>query len=150
MPIQMFVLLLIAFASTPVSLADPLPAGTLRVISAPGLRVYVDNQFAGLTTSDPAGLEVRGLSSGEHRVLIVKPGFQSKRFVVAIQPGTDVEVNVGKLQVRRRIRRKPREEPVDMTVASPPMQIDDTDTPGATNWEINVLFEADLSRESDT
>lgn len=148
--IHIFVFLWIALAATPAVLAEPSPAGTLHVISAPGQRVYVDGKFAGLTISDPAGLEVRGLSTGEHRVLIVTRGFRSKRFVVTIQPGTDVEVNVGKLQVRRRIRRKPREEPVDMTVGSPPMKIDDTATPGDANWEINILLDADLSRDSDT
>jgi Putative MetA-pathway of phenol degradation len=59
-------------------------------------------------------------------------------------------LNVGKLDVRRRIRWKPREEPVDMTVASPPMAIDDTGTPGPGNWEVNIVFAGDLSTDSDT
>ena len=70
--------------------------------------------------------------------------------MVVIQAGTDVELNVGKLAVRPRIRRKPREEPVDMTVGSPPMVIDDTSTPGPGKWEANLVFGADLSTNSDT
>lgn len=38
-----------------------------------------------------------------------------------------------------RIRYRKPTEPVEMTVASPPMQSDDTGTPGANQWEVNVL-----------
>jgi hypothetical protein len=37
-----------------------------------------------------------------------------------------------------------------MTVGSPPIVIDDTATPGPGNWEVNVMFEGDLSRHGDT
>jgi hypothetical protein len=42
-----------------------------------------------------------------------------------------------------RIRRKAAEEPVEMTVGSPPMQTEDTDTPGDGNWEINLGVESE-------
>jgi len=146
----MFTFLLIALAVADAGLADPLPAGNLHVSSSPGLRVYVDNRFVGVATAEQAGLQLPALLAGEHRVRVERAGFQSKRFVVVIQAGTDVELKVAKLEVRRRIRRKPREEPVDMTVGSPPMVIDDTATPGPGDWEVNVLFEGDLSSETDT
>ena len=146
----MFTFLMIALAVAEAGPADPLPAGNLHVSSSPGLRVYVDNQFVGVTTAEQAGLQLPALLAAEHRVRVEKAGFQSKRFVVVIQAGTDVELKVGKLEVRRRIRRKPREEPVDMTVGSPPMVIDDTATPGPGDWEVNVTLEGDLSRDSDT
>ena len=41
---------------------------------------------------------------------------------------------------QRRIRRQPEKEPVEMTVGSPPMQSEDSDTPGNGNWEGNVAF----------
>ena len=41
------------------------------------------------------------------------------------------------------IRRKPGEEAVEMTVGSPPMHVDDTDTPGDKTWEINIGMEAE-------
>lgn len=125
----MFTFLLIALAAAQAGLADPLPSGTLHVSSSPGVRVYVDNQFAGLTTADQAGLRVSALLAGEHQVRVEKIGYKSKRFVVVIKEGADVELKVGKLDVRPRIRRKPLEEPVDITVGSPPMVIDDTSTP---------------------
>ncbi|MHB8474174.1 MAG: transporter family protein [Gammaproteobacteria bacterium] len=39
-----------------------------------------------------------------------------------------------------RIRYKPDAEPVEMTVGSPPMISDDTDTPGPGNVELNLVF----------
>jgi hypothetical protein len=42
-----------------------------------------------------------------------------------------------------RIRRRGKEEPVEMTVGSPPMQSEDSDTPGDGNWEINLALGAD-------
>lgn len=146
----MFTFLLIALAVAEAALADPLPSGNLHVSSSPGVRVYVDNQFAGLTTADQAGLRVSALLAGEHQVRVEKIGYKSKRFVVVIKAGADVELKVEKLDVRPRIRRKPREEPVDMTVGSPPMVIDDTSTPGPGSWEVNIVFAGDLSTDSDT
>ena len=43
-----------------------------------------------------------------------------------------------KVAFQSRIRHKKGEEPVEMTVSAPPMVTDDTDTPGANNWEINL------------
>jgi PEGA domain/Putative MetA-pathway of phenol degradation len=146
----MFTFLLIVLAVAESGLAGSPPTGNLHVSSSPGLRVYVDEKFVGLTTAEQAGLQLPAVLAGEHRVRVEKAGYQSKRFVVVIQAGTDVELTVGKLDVRRRIRRKPREEPVDMTVGSPPMVIDDTATPGPGNWEVNVVFLGDLSTDSDT
>lgn len=44
-----------------------------------------------------------------------------------------------------RIRRKQDAEPIEMTVGSPPMQTDDTDTPGPGTWETNLVAHADLA-----
>ena len=40
------------------------------------------------------------------------------------------------------------EEPVEMVVGSPPMVSDDTGTPGNGNWEINVVVDGDVSKDS--
>jgi len=50
-----------------------------------------------------------------------------------------------KVMFQNRIRRKSDTEPVEMIVGSPPMQTDDTDTPGAGNWEINFVVHGDLA-----
>jgi hypothetical protein len=44
-----------------------------------------------------------------------------------------------------RIRSKSNEEPVEMTAGSPPLQTDDSDTPGARNWEVNLVLDADVA-----
>jgi hypothetical protein len=139
-----------ALALAEAGLGDPLPAGGLHLSSSPGLRVYVDNQFVGLTTDEQAGLRIPALPVGEHRVRVEKAGFHSKRFVVVIQAGTDLELKVGRLEAWYRIRRKPPEEPVDRAAASPPMVIDDTATPGPGIWEVNFIFAGDLSTDNDT
>jgi Putative MetA-pathway of phenol degradation len=41
------------------------------------------------------------------------------------------------------------EEPVEMVVGSPPMVSDDTGTPGNGNWEINVVLDGDISKDSN-
>jgi hypothetical protein len=42
-----------------------------------------------------------------------------------------------------RIRNKPDEDAVEMTVGSPPMHVDDTDTPGDKTWEVNIGLESE-------
>lgn len=51
---------------------------------------------------------------------------------------------------RSRIRRTKESEAVDMTVGSPPMQTDDTDTPGPNNWEINLGLAGELAGSERT
>jgi hypothetical protein len=46
-----------------------------------------------------------------------------------------------------RVRRRGKDEPVEMTVGSPPMQSEDSDTPGDGNWEINLALGADWGRD---
>ncbi len=48
---------------------------------------------------------------------------------------------------QNRILYKPDAEPVEMTVGSPPMISDDTDTPGPGNLELNVVFNGAWSRD---
>ena len=50
-----------------------------------------------------------------------------------------------KVIFQSRIRRRKETEPVEMTVGSPPMVSDDTETPGPNNWEINLTFSGDLA-----
>lgn len=48
-----------------------------------------------------------------------------------------------KVLFQSRIRRRGKDEPVEMTVGSPPMRSEDSDTPGDGNWEINLALGAD-------
>ncbi len=59
------------------------------------------------------------------------------------QQGTSAPASAVKCVVKvvfqSRIRRRKDEEPVEMTAGSPPLQTEDTDTPGAGNLEINLV-----------
>ena len=46
---------------------------------------------------------------------------------------------------RSRVRRRAATEPVEMVVASPPMQSDDTGTPGPGVWEVNLALNGDFA-----
>jgi hypothetical protein len=48
-----------------------------------------------------------------------------------------------KAAFQSRIRNKPDEDAVEMTVGAPPMHVDDTDTPGDKTWEVNIGMEAE-------
>jgi len=58
---------------------------------------------------------------------------------------TSEVVCAAKTAFQNRIRRKKELEPVEMTVGSPPMQTDDTDTPGPNNWEVNIVASGAVS-----
>lgn len=65
------------------------------------------------------------------------------------QKGTGEKTSAVKCAIKvifqNRIRRRKDTEPVEMTVGSPPMQTDDTETPGPNNWEINLVAIGELS-----
>ena len=50
---------------------------------------------------------------------------------------------------QNRIYYKAREEPVEMTVGSPPMVADDTGTPGPRNWEVNFVISGAIAGENN-
>lgn len=51
-----------------------------------------------------------------------------------------------KLSFQSRIRNKADDEDVEMTVGSPPMHVEDTDTPGDGTWELNIGMESEWGR----
>ncbi len=55
-----------------------------------------------------------------------------------------------KVMFQSRIRRRKDTEPVEMTVGSPPLQTEDTDTPGPNNWEINIGLDSELAGSERT
>jgi hypothetical protein len=68
--------------------------------------------------------------------------------------GHDADISevicVARRLFQSRIRSKPDQEPVEMTVGAPPMTSDDTDTPGPGNLEVNTVLAAGLSSERQT
>jgi hypothetical protein len=75
---------------------------------------------------------------------VTRVGFRSKTLAVTVVAGETAELEVGELSVHARIRWRPRGGPVETTVDSPPMVIEDTSTPGDHAVEANFLIEGDF------
>ena len=126
--------------------AQPQPdTGNLQIRCAAGYVVSVDGTLAGVCTTKAEGFLVSNLSPGNHTISVRKSGYLPGQFAITVEPGTTTELKVAALKLRRRIKYRPQEEPVDMTVESPPMFADDTGTPGDRNVELNFTFDGDLS-----
>jgi|GEM_PF-596505 len=127
--------------------ADEKPdTGDVHVLAHVGARVYVDGHLAGVSLGEKLGFTVQNLPAGNHTLRVTRTDYGPRELTVTIKAGTTAEVNMDDLKIRRRIKVRPREEPVDMTVGSPPMKADDSGTPGAGNWEINTVFDGDFAR----
>jgi hypothetical protein len=86
-------LLLVALAG----LAGAQETGALQVTCRPGVRVYLDGDFVGLTTADEDGLYLRGVAAGGHEVRLEKLGFEPMELEVEVRPGRATELRVGDL-----------------------------------------------------
>lgn len=69
-------------------------AGDIQVLCEPGLRIYLDGQFMGLSSEKEDGFFLMNVEGGEHRVWIEKDGFLSQRFEVELLD-LPIEVTVG-------------------------------------------------------
>jgi hypothetical protein len=74
--------------------AAPLLAGDIQVLCEPGLRVYLDGDFVGVSTAKEDGRYLTGVTEGQHRLWVEKDGFLSQSFAVEIHK-VPIEVKVG-------------------------------------------------------
>jgi hypothetical protein len=144
MPIVGAFLLLLA---TPVA-AQP-QRGNLQIRCASGYEIFVDGKLAGICNIKDQGFLVPDLAAGAHTIRVRKSGYVPGVFTITIEAGVDNELKASTLKLRKRIKVRPADEPVDMTVESPPMISDDTGTPGDRNIELNFLATAQLSHDRD-
>lgn len=77
--------------------AVPLMAGDIQVLCEPGLRVYLDGEFAGVSTAKDDGLFLANVAKGRHRLWVEKDGFLSQNFVVDVLEAP-IEVKVGEFK----------------------------------------------------
>ncbi len=68
-------------------------AGDIQVLCEPGLKVYLDGEFMGISNAKEDGLFLPNVPTGEHVVRVEKEGFSPRSFTVRI--GLPVEVRVG-------------------------------------------------------
>jgi hypothetical protein len=138
-----------AFALPAAAQQQPPDNGEVHVRAHVGARVYVDGRLAGISLGKALGVTVQNLPEGAHTIRVTRSGYVPRELTVTVQRGTSVDVDMDDLKVRRRVKVRPREEPVDMSASSPPMTGDDTGTPGDGNWEINSRLEGDRARGHD-
>ena len=74
----------------------PVSAGTgdLQVTCEPGVRVFIDNNFRGVSTESEGGLFISDLTPGAHTVKVIKKGFDAYEGKVVIKEFEAVEVKV--------------------------------------------------------
>jgi hypothetical protein len=68
-------------------------AGDIQVLCEPGLRVFLDGEFMGVSNAKEDGLFLPNVPIGEHVIRIEKDGFLPQSFTVQI--GLPLEVRVG-------------------------------------------------------
>ena len=71
-------------------------AGDLRVTCAPGLNIFLDGEFVGVSIPKYDGKYLTGLSTGEHTIMIKKIGFSTKEISVSVG-ASPIQVVVGEL-----------------------------------------------------
>jgi hypothetical protein len=81
--------------ATIVGLATVAHAYDIQVTCGPGLRVFLDDTFVGLSSVKEDGLFLTNVPKGIHTIRVEKDGFEPRKFQVEI--GLPVEVKVGDL-----------------------------------------------------
>jgi hypothetical protein len=76
------------------AVAAPLFASDIQVLCEPGLRIYLDGEFQGVSAAKEDGLVLMNVANGPHRVWVEKDGFLSQSFAVEIHDAP-IEVKVG-------------------------------------------------------
>ncbi len=69
-------------------------AGDVRILSEPGVRVYLDDAFVGVATAGQGGLHLADVAPGRHRLWVEKDGCLSQHFPIEVDD-VPFEVRVG-------------------------------------------------------
>jgi hypothetical protein len=77
-------------------IATSAAAGNLWITCEPGLDVYLDGQFVGVSERAEDGKYLPGISSGEHTIRIEKAGFAPVEVSIAVGPASN-QIVVGEL-----------------------------------------------------
>jgi len=79
-----------------VGIAAVATAGDVRVTCSPGLNIFLDGEFVGVSIPKYDGKYLTGLSAGEHSIMVKKAGFSPKEFSVVVGPSSN-QIVVGEL-----------------------------------------------------
>ena len=87
-------------------------AGDIQVSCEPGLRIYLDDEFIGVSSAKEDGLFLMDIDRGKHTVWIEKDGFLSQRFRVEIFD-LPIEVKVAEFQpIPTTVKEEPPAPPI--------------------------------------
>lgn len=70
--------------------------GDLRIICKPGVRIYIDDQIAGITTEQDGELLIHGISPGIHKIHGENAEFMPSEFKVSIIVEETTQIKIGK------------------------------------------------------
>jgi hypothetical protein len=59
-------------------------AGDLRITCSPGLNIFLDGEFVGVSIPKEDGKFLTGLGAGEHTIWVKKIGFSTKEFLAIV------------------------------------------------------------------
>jgi hypothetical protein len=96
------------------AVAAPLFAGDIQVLCEPGLRVYLDGEFAGVSKAKEDGLYLTNVANGQHRLWVEKDGFLSQSFAVEIL-NAPIEIKVGEFKPVPQARAEEEPAPSEVT-----------------------------------
>lgn len=91
----LFVLLL--FANQLIAQA---PESYIQVNAEPGIQIFLDGRFKGITNEDTGGLIITGLTGGTYRIRAVKEGYQPQEASMTLSDGQVKEFNVSPFKPR--------------------------------------------------
>lgn len=71
--------------------------GDVQITCRPGIRIYLDGKFKGITKADEDGLYLEGLKAGTYKLRAEKSDFMPQTFSLQIKAGETIEVKIGEL-----------------------------------------------------
>jgi len=84
--------------------------GDVQVLCEPGVAIFVDGKYWGVTTADEAGLFIEGLSPGAHSIKAEKRGFQTYADTVIVRNFETTPIKVSFRELKEKIERLAPEE----------------------------------------
>jgi hypothetical protein len=68
----------------------------IQVVSEPGISIYLDGQFKGITSTDLGGLIIQNIFSGQHTIKVVKEGYLPQEEIITVKPSEVFTYQVNK------------------------------------------------------
>ena len=97
---SLIALLLAATSWAPV---EALASGNLQVLCAPGVQLYVDDNFEGISNTEQGGFLIRRLRAGQHELRATRPGSSDHVESFTIRDGQVEEIAISLARQRLKV-----------------------------------------------